>query len=199
MMEQQQESTRPSDQPVEENNPATMPETEPAAEQGKAESGLKFRRKKKDDNQEQINALKAEAAESKDKYLRLFAEFDNYRRRTAREKLELSQTAGAEILRDLLPVVDDFDRAIEALEKTDNSVALEGVRLIHGKLMRILDQKGLKQMDAKGSRFDTDLHDALAQVPAATDDLKGMVIDVLEKGYLMNDKVIRHAKVVVGV
>jgi molecular chaperone GrpE len=199
MMEQQYESTRPSDQPEEENKSTENKAEDSTGESGRSESGLKFRRKKKDDNQDQLQALQREAADAKDKYLRLYADYDNFRRRTAKEKLELNQTASAEVIRDLLPVLDDMERAIEALEKTDGASTLDGVRLIYGKMLRLLEQKGLKVMEAKGNTFDTDLHDALAQIPAPSEDLKGKIVDVLEKGYMLNDKVIRHAKVVVGV
>ncbi|MCJ8209877.1 nucleotide exchange factor GrpE [Mucilaginibacter sp. RS28] len=143
--------------------------------------------------------FKAELAQANDKYLRLYAEFDNYKRRTSKERVELLQTAGREVIVSLLPVLDDFERALKAMENANDVVAVkEGVALVQNKLKHILTSKGLKEMEAKGAAFDADLHEAITNIPAPTDDLKGKVVDELEKGYLLNDKVIRFAKVVVG-
>ena len=151
---------------------------------------------------EEISAeekLKLENAALNDKYLRLFAEFDNYKRRTQKERVELLQTAGKDVIVSMLPVLDDFDRANKATENaTDISAIREGVQLVHTKLKSILVQKGLKEMESINTVFDTDLHEAITKIPAPTDELKGKVIDELEKGYTLNDKVIRFAKVVVG-
>lgn len=151
---------------------------------------------------EEISAeekLKLENAALNDKYLRLFAEFDNFKRRTQKERVELLQTAGKDVIIAMLPVLDDFDRANKAAENaTDISSIREGVQLVHNKLKNILTQKGLKEMESISTAFDTDLHEAITKVPAPTDELKGKVIDELEKGYTLNDKVIRFAKVVVG-
>jgi molecular chaperone GrpE len=151
---------------------------------------------------EEISAeekLKLENAALNDKYLRLFAEFDNFKRRTQKERVELLQTAGKEVILSMLPVLDDFDRANKATENaTEISAIREGIQLVHTKLKSILNQKGLKEMESIHTAFDTDLHEAITKVPAPTDDLKGKVIDELEKGYTLNDKVIRFAKVVVG-
>jgi molecular chaperone GrpE len=142
--------------------------------------------------------LKDELAQANDKYLRLFAEFDNFRRRTSKERIELLQTAGKEVIASLLPVLDDFDRALKAMETaTDVTPVKEGVALVQNKLNHILTSKGLKPMEAKGQPFDGDLHEGITSIPAG-DDLKGKVVDELEKGYYLNDKVIRFAKVVVG-
>jgi molecular chaperone GrpE len=142
--------------------------------------------------------LKDELAQANDKYLRLFAEFDNFRRRTSKERVELLQTAGKEVIASLLPVLDDFDRALKAMETaTDVTPVKEGVALVQNKLNHILTSKGLKPMEAKGQPFDGDLHEGITSIPAG-DDLKGKVVDELEKGYYLNDKVIRFAKVVVG-
>jgi len=142
--------------------------------------------------------LKDELAQANDKYLRLFAEFDNFRRRTSKERVELLQTAGKEVIASLLPVLDDFDRALKAMETaTDVIPVKEGVALVQNKLNHILTSKGLKPMEAKGQPFDGDLHEGITSIPAG-DDLKGKVVDELEKGYYLNDKVIRFAKVVVG-
>jgi len=142
---------------------------------------------------------KEEIAALNDKYLRLFAEFDNFKRRTQKERVELLQTAGKDVIVSLLSVLDDFDRALKATETASDVQAVrEGVILIHAKLKNLLVQKGLKEMESINTTFDTDLHEAITKVPAATDDQKGKVIDELEKGYTLNDKVIRFAKVVVG-
>lgn len=143
--------------------------------------------------------LQQENAALNDKYLRLFAEFDNYKRRTQKERVELLQTAGKDIIISLLPVLDDFDRANKAMEgATDIASISEGVNLIHTKLKNTLAQKGLKEMESINTVFDTDNHEAITKVPAPTEELKGKVVDELEKGYTLNDKVIRFAKVVVG-
>ena len=151
---------------------------------------------------EEISAeekLKLENAALNDKYLRLFAEFDNFKRRTQKERVELLQTAGKDVIISMLPVLDDFDRANKATENaTDINAIREGVQLVHSKLKGILVQKGLKEMESINTAFDTDLHEAITKIPAPTDDLKGKVIDELEKGYTLNGKVIRFAKVVVG-
>lgn len=134
-----------------------------------------------------------------DKYLRLYSEFENYRRRTAKEKLDSLRSGGATIVKELLPVVDDFDRAIVSNDIVDDPEALkEGFKLIHNKLYRILEQQGLKPMDSMEKPFDTEYHEAITNIPAPTDDLKGKVVDVAEKGYFFNDMVLRYAKVIVG-
>ena len=134
-----------------------------------------------------------------DKYLRLFAEFDNYKRRTQKERVELLQTAGKDVVVSMLPVLDDFDRALKATENaTEVNAIREGIMLVQTKLKSILTQKGLKEMESLHTIFDTDIHEAITKIPAPTDDLKGKVVDELEKGYTLNDKVIRFAKVVVG-
>lgn len=151
---------------------------------------------------EEISAeeqLKLDNAALNDKYLRLFAEFDNFKRRTQKERVELLQTAGKDVIISMLPVLDDFDRANKATENaTDVAAIREGIQLVHTKLKSILNQKGLKEMECTNNVFDTDLHEAITKVPAPTEELKGKVIDELEKGYTLNDKVIRFAKVVVG-
>ncbi len=143
--------------------------------------------------------LKEELALANDKYLRLYAEFDNFRRRTTKERIELLQTAGKEIIVSMIPVLDDFERAGKAMEtSTDVNAVKEGIALIQNKLTSILTQKGLKPMGSIGTAFDADLHEAITNIPAPTDDMKGKVIDEMEKGYYLNDTVIRFAKVVVG-
>ena len=145
------------------------------------------------------DSSRREIAELKDKYLRLYADFENFRRRTAREKLDLISNANEGVLQALIPVVDDFERAMQSIESTNDVVALkEGVSLIYTKLFKTLEAKGLKPMISKGEPFNADLHESVTQFPAPSDDLKGKVIDEIEKGYYLNDKVIRFAKVIVG-
>lgn len=147
----------------------------------------------------ELDKLKAELTEANNKYLRLYAEFDNYKRRTSKERAELLQTAGKDVIVELLPVLDDFDRANKVMENaTDLEAVKEGVKLVHHKLKTILSQRGLKEMEAINAPFDADLHEGITNIPAPTDDLKGKVIDQAEKGYYLNDKVIRFAKVIVG-
>lgn len=138
-------------------------------------------------------------AELNNKYLRIHAEFDNYRKRTNKEKIDIISTANAGVLKDLIPVIDDFERAIVNNEKAEdlNSVK-EGFLLIFNKFKSALEQKGLKAMDADGKEFDSELHEAIANIPAPTKKLKGKVVEAVEKGYYLNEKVIRFAKVVVG-
>lgn len=143
--------------------------------------------------------LKQENAALNDKYLRLFAEFDNYKRRTQKERVELLQTAGKDVIVSLLPILDDFDRANKAAENAVDVASIkEGVQLVHNKLKSLLVQKGLKDVESINTPFNTDLHEAITKIPAPSEDMKGKVIDELEKGYTLNDKVIRFAKVVVG-
>jgi len=143
--------------------------------------------------------LKAEASEWQNKYLRLYAEFDNFKRRTSKERLELLQIAGKDVIVDLLPVLDDFERAQKSMETASDIEAVkEGVKLVHHKLKNLLTSKGLKEMNAIGAEFDADVHEGITNIPAPSEDLKGKVLDELEKGYYLNDKVIRFAKVIIG-
>ena len=143
--------------------------------------------------------LQAEVQQLNDKYLRLYAEFDNYKRRTQKERVELLQTAGKDVIVSLLPVLDDFDRALKAMETaTDVAPVKEGILLVSTKLKNTLAQKGLKDVESINQPFNTDFHEAITNIPAPSEDLKGKVIDEVEKGYTLNDNVIRFAKVVVG-
>lgn len=148
----------------------------------------------------ELDLLRAEHQAVHDKHIRLFAEFDNFRKRTAKERLELMQYAGENSLKAVAPVMDDLTRAVANNENVDDVAAVrEGVKLIHQKLQNVLAGQGLKAMpDAKGEPFDTDRHEAITKAPAPTPDLKGKVLDVIENGYTLHDKVIRYAKVVVG-
>lgn len=164
-----------------ENTDATIKETEQAPELSVEEK------------------LQAEVQQLNDKYLRLYAEFDNYKRRTQKERVELLQTAGKDVIVSLLPVLDDFDRALKAMETAaDVAPVKEGILLVSTKLKNTLSQKGLKDVESINQPFDTDFHEAITNIPAPTEDLKGKVIDEVEKGYTLNDNVIRFAKVVVG-
>lgn len=146
-----------------------------------------------------VKQAEERAAAAEDKYLRLAAEFDNYRRRTSKEKLDLVKSAGEDILKGILPVLDDCERAIEQLEKTEASTfEKEGTGLIYSKLKSYLKSCGLEEIEVKGKEFDTDTAEAVAQIPAPEPDLKGKVVDVVQKGYALGGKVIRFAKVVIG-
>ncbi len=143
--------------------------------------------------------LQSELAQEKDKFLRLFAEFENYKRRTSKERIELFSTASQDVIQALLPVLDDFDRAMEELSKHEESELSKGVELIKNKLNNTLQQKGLSLVEVnKGDDFNADNHEAVTQIPAPTDDLKGKIIDVIEQGYKLGEKVIRFPKVVIG-
>jgi molecular chaperone GrpE len=143
--------------------------------------------------------FKQELALANDRYLRLYAEFDNFRRRTAKEREEARKSEGKDVIVSLLPVLDDFDRALKSLENSTDVVAVkEGVALIQNKLKNILSQKGLTEMQSIGTVFDPEIHEAITNIPAPSDDLKGKVVDEMEKGYYLNDKVARFAKVIVG-
>lgn len=138
-------------------------------------------------------------SELNDKFLRLYSEFDNYRKRTNKEKIDLISSASAGVLKDLIPVLDDFERAIANNEQVEDAAALkEGFQLIYNKFKATLESKGLKPMLAKGEAFDSEIHEAIANIPAPSSDLVGKVIDDVEKGYYLNEKVVRYAKVVVG-
>ena len=141
---------------------------------------------------------KAKYAELNDKYLRLFSEFDNHRKRTAKEKLDLMATASENVIKDILPVLDDFERALQNMEKNGNEADLQGVTLIFNKLKDTLKKKGLEEIEAMNAEFNTDEHEALTMIPAPEEDKKGKVLDVIQKGYKLNGKVIRFARVVVG-
>lgn len=156
--------------------------------------------KGKDNNEEllqEIETLKAELEESKDKYLRLFAEFDNFKKRSVKERFELMKTAAQETLTVLLPILDDFDRAKKSSDD-GAEVFSEGVQLVYNKLYSTLENKGLKAMESNGLDFDPEHHEAITNIPAPNEEMKGKVIDTVEKGYMLNEKIIRYAKVVVA-
>lgn len=140
---------------------------------------------------DKIQEMGEKLAEMNDKYLRLYSEYENYRKRTTQEKADLLLNGSREMMKAILPVIDDFERALAATED-------EGVNLIYNKMMKILEQKGLKAMEVKGEKFDENLHEAITRIPAPEETQKGLVVDVVEKGYYLNDKVLRYAKVVVA-
>lgn len=152
-----------------------------------------------DEQSSEETGLKAELEQANDRYLRLYAEFDNYKRRTSKERVELMQSAGREVIGSLLTVLDDFDRALKMMETAGDVPAIvEGIELINQKLKKILQQQGLKEMEVIGQPFDADFQEAITNIPAPDKSMKGKVIDEVEKGYFLNDKVLRYAKVVVG-
>lgn len=148
---------------------------------------------------QELEKANAEIEDQKDKYLRLSAEFDNYRKRTMKEKAELILNGGEKSISSILPIVDDFERALKNMETaTDVAAVKEGVELIYNKFMTVLDQNGVKVIETKEQPLDTDYHEAIAVIPAPDEALKGKILDCVQTGYTLNDKVIRHAKVVVG-
>ncbi len=175
------------------------------SEEGQEEKVAKPKKRrfgKKDKTEElkvRINELEQELGEAKDKYLRLFAEFDNFKKRTIKERIDFMSTAGRETIAAVLPVLDDFDRAKKSAEDSESQeVFSEGVTLVYNKLHGIMKAKGVTAMESTGETFDPELHEAITEIPAPTEEMKGKVIDTIENGYLLNDKIIRHAKVVVG-
>lgn len=167
------------------------PEIKGEDEEIKNEGTIEVKEEKADNFEEKFNELN-------DKYLRLYSEYDNYRKRTANEKVELIKTAAEGTIIALLPILDDFERALPTMEKSEDKTHYEGIMLIYNKLKRTLEQKGLEEIKATGEPFNTDEHEALTQIPAPSEDMKDKVIDVVQKGYKLNGKVIRYARVVVG-
>ncbi len=143
--------------------------------------------------------LKDDLAREKDRFLRLFAEFENFKKRTTKERIDLFKTAGQDIMRSLLPVLDDFDRALKEISKSEDQEMFKGVALINSKLRETLKSKGLEEIEVKeGDAFDAEVHDAITQIPAPSKKLKGKVVDVVEKGFTLGERIVRHPKVVVG-
>lgn len=185
---------------------AAKKETDKSRKVQKKPSSASRETKKKTDKERLLKELNSKLKESNekmeemhDKYLRLSAEFDNYRKRTLKEKIDLTRAAGEQIMLNLLPVVDDFERGIKNLNESQEINAVkEGMILIYNKFKNFLNQNGVKEIDAKDKEFDIDLHEAVTKIPAPNKELKGKVIDVIEKGYILNEKVIRFSKVVIG-
>ena len=183
---------------IQEDENPVQPVQETETPSNEPETSTKRRHKGRRDHAKALEEEKAKYAELNDTYLRLYSEFDNYRKRTAKEKLELSATASAAVMRDLLPVLDDFERALQNMEKNGNEADLQGVTLIYNKLKTTLQKKGLEEIVAIDCDFNTDEHEALTMIPAPDESKKGKVIDVIQKGYKLNGTVIRFARVVVG-
>ncbi|MCH9661767.1 MAG: nucleotide exchange factor GrpE [Bacteroidetes bacterium] len=157
------------------------------------------KKKSKKEKVDPLQEIQEELATEKDRYLRLFAEFENYKRRTGKERVELFKTASQDVMVSLLPVLDDFDRALQEFSKDKDDVHVQGIELISNKLRETLKQKGLEVADTKaGDVFNADYHEAITQIPAPSEDMKGKIIDVIEKGYTLGEKVIRYPKVVIG-
>ena len=171
---------------------AAQPETEP-----EKQKEHKKRHDRHSEHDHKVQEMGEKLAEMNDKYVRLYSEYENYRKRTNTEKADLIVNGSKDMIKAILPVVDDMERALTAM--SDDEGAKEGVQLIYNKMMNILSQKGLKPMEAKGVKFDENLHEAVTQFPAADEGQKGTVVDVVEKGYFLNDKVLRYAKVVVAI
>ena len=190
-MEEAQETAKPQ---AEETQTTEEKESEADNKADKKSKRFKIRH-----NQEKaLEEEKAKYAELNDKFLRLFSEFDNFRKRTAKEKLDLTATASENVIKDILPVLDDFERALQNMEKNGNEADLQGVTLIFNKLKDTLKKKGLEEIEAMDAEFNTDEHEALTMIPAPEEEKKGKVLDVIQKGYKLNGKVIRFARVVVG-
>ena len=189
-----------NDENVQES-PENCQETEPVQGEKKEEKRGFFgkKNKKEEELKKKVEELEEQKKELNNKYLHLYSEFDNYKKRTNREKLELIETASEKVILSLLPVIDDFERAIKANEKLEDVAILkEGFNLIYNKLLQLLKRFDVTEIEAKGEAFDTDLHEAVTHFPAPTEEEKGKVMDVTEKGYKIKGKVIRYAKVVVG-
>ncbi len=175
------------------------PESADQAETQDKKESKKEKAHKKNKVEEQLEKAESEILELKDKHIRLQAEFDNYRKRTLKERMELLKTASESVLMSILPVIDDFDRALQTIDAVEEDSHLkDGVLLIYNKFQDFLKQNGVKEIEAKGQSFDTDLHEAITTIPAPSEELKGKIVDVVQKGYYLNDKVIRFSKVVIG-
>jgi len=155
--------------------------------------------KKKEAKEDPLETLQSELDKEKDRNLRLFAEFENYKKRTGRERIELFKTASEDVMKAMLPVLDDFDRALSEIDKSGDKDLLKGITLISNKLRETLKTKGLEEVETnQGEVFDADIHEAITQIPAPSKDLKGKIVDVIEKGYMLGEKIIRFPKVVIG-
>lgn len=199
MIKKESEEGTPEEQEVKDQDQTTNTEGEESKTEEKPTKKKSGRKSKAKKLEEELETLKSDLDESKDKYLRLFAEFDNYKKRSIKEKLDFMKTASQETINAFLPMVDDFDRAKQSADD-EKSVEqfTEGVTMVYNKLKNTLTSLGLEEMVSTGEVFDPELHAAVTEIPAPSDDMKGKVIDTIEKGYLLKDKIIRHAKVVVG-
>ncbi|WP_372642344.1 nucleotide exchange factor GrpE [Ancylomarina sp.] len=178
---------------------AVTPENETVEEVGATEEKVEVLKTEEEKKADEIEALKNQLSEVTDKYMRLSAEFDNYRKRTLKEKMELTKSAGEKILLNVLPVMDNFERALKSVDESNDIKGVkEGIHLIYTNFKDFMIQQGVKEIEAKNLAFDTDLHEAITKIPAPSKKMKGKVVDCVEKGYYLNDKVIRFSKVVVG-
>ena len=191
MEEEKNTEIQEDEKPIQPNQEVKEPSVEPQESERKRHKGRR-------EHAKALEEAKAKYAELNDTYLRLYSEFDNYRKRTAKEKLELSATAAAAVMKDMLPVLDDFERALQNMEKNGNEADLQGVTLIYNKFKSTLQKRGLEEIVAIDCDFNTDEHEALTMIPAPDESKKGKVIDVIQKGYKLNGTVIRFARVVVG-
>lgn len=181
------------------SNETAEQEVEEKKPDEKTEAATDKKSKKKSKDKEKIDELENKLTESEEKYVRLSAEFDNYRKRTLKEKMDLTKSAGEGVLMNILPIIDDFGRAMQSMQDEHEEGAIkDGIELIYNKFNDFLKQNGVKAIGEKGSEFDTDIHEAVTKIPAPEENLKGKVVDVIQKGYSLNDKVIRFAKVVIG-
>lgn len=199
-MENKEQNTEQVENEVKVDVEQTQP-TENEEVENDSKKSKKNRKQRKEDEarEKEIEELKAQVEEQKDRYLRLSAEFDNYRKRTLKERSDMLKTVNGDTLSGMLPVLDDLERAMQSMQKaTDVDAVREGVVLIYNKIQEFLKNKGIVEIDAMNQVFDTDLHEAITKIPAPTEDLKGKVVDVIQKGYKIDTKVIRYAKVVVG-
>jgi len=196
-MEEKEKMEMPQEPEVNEEGKHVHGKAERETESGKP--GKEHSKSRKDKTHEKIAELENALAAMSDKHLRLQAEFDNFRKRTLREKAELIKSGGETVLAAVLPIIDDFDRALLTMkELSEEDPAKIGFLLIFNKFKEFMKQQGVKEIEAMGTSFDVDLHFALTKIPAPSEDMKGKVVDVIEKGYLLNDKVMRYAKVVIG-
>lgn len=195
--EQQQEEIKDTQatEPVTEQ--ADKPTEESQQEQPLSRRERRKRHERHDENEQKVQELGQKLIEANDKYVRIYSEYENYRKRTTMEKADLILNGAKDTIKAILPVVDDLERALAHM--SDDDASKEGVQLIYNKLMKTLEQKGLKPIEAKDKKFDENLHEAVTQFPATDESQKGMVVDVVEKGYYLNDKVLRYAKVVVAI
>lgn len=184
---------------IKENTPSAKETKTSNTENATKEKSGNKKKPKKDKKQVELDELKTKFAEISDKHLRLQAEFDNFRRRTMKEKIDLIKSGGESVLINILPVIDDFERALDSLkEVSDDDPGKQGTAIIYNKFEEFLKQNNVKEIDALNQDFDVDLHEAITKIPAPEKKLKGKVVDVIQKGYLLNEKVIRFAKVVIG-
>lgn len=191
-------SKHKKENPTKEEIKMTEQDVDQGADKAQHEDTALQNEEPQEDILSRFEALDKEYKELNDRYLRLFSEFDNYRKRTLKEKIELSKTASAEIIKAILPVVDDLERAISNLPESDTNGHFEGIKLIYSNLRRILEQHGLEETKALGEPFDTDFHEAVTHIPANSDQEKGKVLEVIKKGYSLQGKIIRFAQVIVG-